>query len=75
MTDVDDEHTQPVSVNHVHDAVAADPVRVATCQRTDQPLALKEIAFKIVQGLGDPLIESGFPLSPTALRAHPRQAR
>ena len=66
MTDVDDDHKQFTSANQVHDPVAADPVRVAALQRAYQGFTLKRIAFKIVQRVRDPLIESRFPLDHTA---------
>ena len=66
MTDVDDKHHELLPLEEIENPVAANPVGVAILQLTLERLTLKGIACKIIQGLGDSLVERGFPLCHTA---------
>ncbi len=47
--------------DEVEDPIAAYAVGITALQLTLQELSLKRIALKIIEGLGDPLVEHGFP--------------
>ena len=51
--------------NGVDNPITSHSVRVAAFEFTLQGFTLERIAFKVIQGLGDSLIERGLPLCHT----------
>ena len=66
MADVDDEHEKLLLADEIHDAVASYPIGIPTLQFTFKRFSLMRVALKIIQGVGDSLIERGFPLGHAA---------
>ncbi len=66
MADVKDEHKEFLLTNEVDDAVASDSIGVPALQLALEGLALRRITLKIIEGIGNPLVERGFPLSHAA---------